>query len=222
MEHLITPATEEGASPRVLMAGDGSAAWQGVRLALQEAEISLCGEVNHADELVAEVGRTSPDLCLVDVALPGGGIRAVEELPAGGPMALLMTAEVDAADFLKAMDASAVGYLPMSISPARLPAVVSAVLAGELAIPRPLIPLLVDHVRGRGGGRHIVLPLRGGIDVTSREGEVLELLTDGYTTREIADRLLISEVTVRRHVGALLKKLQVGSRREALSLLRGA
>ena len=222
MESTSIPAPEAAPLPRLLMAGNGSAAWQGIRLALRVAEVELCGEVKHADDLAGEVSRVKPDLLLVDVALPGGGIRAIEQLPPGGPMALVMTAELDATDFLRAMDASAVGYLPMSTLPGRLPAVVRAVLEGELAIPRPLIPLLIDHVRARGARRHVVLPSRGGVDLTAREGEVLELLAEGYTTREIAERLLISEVTVRRHVGALLRKLRVGSRREVLTLLQGA
>jgi two-component system nitrate/nitrite response regulator NarL len=220
MEPLRTSGADRATSTRVLIAGNGSPAWQGIRLTLQEAEISLCGEVKHADDLAGEVARATPDLCLVDVALPGGGIRAIEGLPPGSPPALVLTAEVETADFLKAMDASAVGYLPMSISPSRLSAVVNAVLAGELAIPRPLVPLLIDHIRARPGRRR--LPRRGEVDLTAREGQVLELLSDGHTTREIADRLAISEVTVRRHVGALLRKLKVRSRREALTLLRDA
>jgi two-component system, NarL family, nitrate/nitrite response regulator NarL len=221
MESVSIPAPERAALPRVLTAGNGSAAWQGIRLALQEAEISLCGEVKRAEDLAVEAARTEPDLVLVDVALPGGGIRAIEDLPAGHPMALVMTAEIDVADFLRAMDASAVGYLPMSISPSRLPAVVNAVLAGELAIPRPLIPPLLEHIRTPRSRRHLTFPNRGRVELTTREGEVFELLADGFTTREMADALVISEVTVRRHIGTLLGKLQVGSRREALSLLQG-
>ena len=114
------------------------------------------------------------------------------------------------------------GYLPTTISPKRLPAVVRAVLLGELAIPRVLIPLLIDRLRERNARRHLMLPQRRGIDLTSREWEVLDLMREGLSTREIAARLLISEVTVRRHIGSVLKKLQVPSRGEALKLLQSA
>jgi DNA-binding NarL/FixJ family response regulator len=60
------------------------------------------------------------------------------------------------------------------------------------------------------------------IDLTTREGEVLDAMREGLSTREIAVKLLIAETTVRRHIGAVLKKLQVQSRREALELLRSA
>ena len=67
-----------------------------------------------------------------------------------------------------------------------------------------------------------MLSHRRAVDLTSREWDVLELMRDGLSSREIAERLLISEVTVRRHIGAVLKKMQVQSRREALQLLQSA
>jgi DNA-binding NarL/FixJ family response regulator len=67
-----------------------------------------------------------------------------------------------------------------------------------------------------------MVPDRSGVDLTSREWEVLDLMRDGLSTREIAIRLLISEVTVRRHIGSVLKKLHVQSRAEALDLLESA
>lgn len=212
-------------SPRVLIAGNGSAAWAGIRIALESAEVDVCAQVHHAGDLAEEVVRSGADVCLIDVALPpGGGIKAVGELttrPLRVPVVLL-TPELVEADFLAAMGAGAAGYLPMSIAPDRLSAVVRAVLAGELAIPRPLIKVLINQIRERGARRHLILPELGSVDFTSREGEVLELLTSGHSTREIADCLLISEVTVRRHIGAVLKKLRVQSRTEALSLLQRA
>jgi len=210
--------------PRVLIAGNGSAAWAGIRIALQAADLDVCGEVSHARELAQEVARLGPEVCLVDVALPGGGIRGAAELNerAAGVPVIILTPEIVQEDFLAAMTVGAAGYLPMSVPAGRLPAVVRAVLAGELAVPRPLIPILINHLRDRGARRYLVLPDRGGIELTGREGDVLELLRDGLSTREMADRLLISEVTVRRHIGAVLKKLRVENRSEALSLLQGA
>jgi DNA-binding NarL/FixJ family response regulator len=96
------------------------------------------------------------------------------------------------------------------------------VLKGEAAIPRALVGVLMNRMRGRTSYRHLSLPRRRGVDLTSREWEVLELMKAGASTREIAERLLISEITVRRHISAVLKKLQVSSRREALQLLHSA
>ena len=215
----------EAGTPRLLIAGNGSVTWAGIRIALERAGIEICGEVKRAQDLVAEVARLEPDVCLVDVELEGGGIRGSAELGTRAPRTavIVLTAKpADDEDFLAAMDGGAVGYLPMTISPERLPAAVRAVLDGELAIPRALMPLLVGHLRGRNARRHLMLSHRRAIELTSREWDVLELMREGLSTREIAGRLMISEVTVRRHIGAVLKKMQVDTRREALQLLQSA
>jgi two-component system, NarL family, response regulator LiaR len=212
------------AHPRVLLAANGSATWAGIRIALSEAAIEVCGEVEHSLALASEASRLEPNVCLVDVALPGGVLRSVAALVERRPRVavIVLTPQVNHDDFLAAMNAGAVGYLPMSISPQRLPAVVHAVLLGELAVPRYLMPVLLDELRARGSRRRLVLLEHGGVDFTVREAEVLELLQDNLSTREIADRLQISEVTVRRHLSTALKKLNVQTRREALKLLQNA
>ena len=97
-----------------------------------------------------------------------------------------------------------------------------AVLLGEPAIPRPLVAVLMNRLRGDDAKRHLMVPDGRGVDLTGREWEVLDCMREGLSTREIAGKLLIADVTVRRHIGAVLKKLQVQSRREALELLRSA
>jgi DNA-binding NarL/FixJ family response regulator len=134
----------------------------------------------------------------------------------------MLAPELDDEEFLAAMRIGTAGYLLKSISPARLPAVVEGVLRGEAAIPRTLVATLVNRVRARKSSRRLIVGGRRGIDLTSREWEVLDLLREGLSTREIANRLLISEVTVRRHIGSVLKKLQVASRAEAVKLLQSA
>jgi DNA-binding NarL/FixJ family response regulator len=215
----------DAGTPRLLIAGNGSVTWAGIRIALERAGIEICGEAKRAQDLVAEVARLEPDVCLVDVELEGGGIRGAAELGTRAPRTAVIVLTAKPAgeeDFLAAMDGGAVGYLPMTISPERLPAAVRAVLDGELAIPRALMPLLVGHLRGRNARRHLMLSHRRAIELTSREWDALELMREGLSTREIAGRLMISEVTVRRHIGAVLKKMQVDTRREALQLLQSA
>jgi DNA-binding NarL/FixJ family response regulator len=135
---------------------------------------------------------------------------------------IMLAANVNEEDFLKAMGVGAMGYLPTSISTKRLPAVIRAVLRGEPAIPRPMVAVLMNRLRGGEGKRHLQISGGRGIDLTTREWEVLDAMKEGLSTREIAANLLIAETTVRRHIGAALKKLQVQSRREALELLRSA
>jgi DNA-binding NarL/FixJ family response regulator len=220
----LEPAVDGQPAPRVLVAGHDSATINGIRLALEDEGIVLCGRVASAAALPDAVTRLEPDLCLVDVDLPGGGIVAAAEMRAWrSKVAVVMLAsELNEEDFLKAMAIGAVGYLPKSISPKRLPAVVRAVLLGEPAIPRPLVAVLMNRLRGGATRRHLVVGDGRGVDLTSREWDVLDAMRDGLSTREIAAKLLIADVTVRRHIGAVLKKLQVQSRREALELLRSA
>ena len=210
--------------PRVLVAGHDSATFNGIRMALEEAGIVVCGQVASAAELIEAVTRLEPDVCLVDVDVPGGGLVAAAEMRAWkSSVAVIMLApDLNEEDFLKAMAVGAIGYLPKSISAKRLPAVVRAVLLGEPAMPRPLVAVLMNRLRGGGAKRHLVVPDGRGVDLTSREWEVLDCMREGLSTREIAAKLLIADVTVRRHIGAVLKKLHVQSRREALELLRSA
>jgi two-component system, NarL family, nitrate/nitrite response regulator NarL len=211
-------------APRVLVAGHDSATINGIRMALEEEGIVLCGRVASAAELIDAVTRLEPDVCLVDVDIPGGGLVAAAEMRAwSSSVAVIMLAsDLNEEDFLKAMAVGAIGYLPKSISAKRLPAVVRAVLLGEPAIPRPLVAVLMNRLRGGGAKRHLVVRDGRGVDLTSREWEVLDCMREGLSTREIAVKLVIADVTVRRHIGAVLKKLQVQSRREALELLRSA
>ncbi len=211
-------------TPRVLVAGHDSATLNGIRIALEDEGIVVCGRVASAAELIDAVGRLEPDVCLVDVDIPGGGLIAAAEMRAWrSTVAVVMLApDLNEDDFLKAMAVGAVGYLPKSISAKRLSAVVRAVLLGEPAIPRPLVAVLMNRLRSGGAKRHLVVRDGRGVDLTSREWEVLDCMREGLSTREIAIKLLIAEVTVRRHIGAVLKKLQVQSRREALELLRSA
>jgi DNA-binding NarL/FixJ family response regulator len=96
------------------------------------------------------------------------------------------------------------------------------VLSGEAALPRELVARVIEEFRGRGRRRRLPVLRRLDVDLTDREWDVLELLREELPTREIARRLQISEVTVRRHVGTVLKKLQVSDRAAAIRLLDDA
>jgi DNA-binding NarL/FixJ family response regulator len=110
------------------------------------------------------------------------------------------------------------GYLLKTISGEQLASTLRAAYAGEPALSRSLVPHLVAEVR-RTSERRLVLP-SGQVMLTPREWEVGQLLREGRSTAEIADRLGVSPVTVRRHVGLLLQKLGAESRESAVRLLR--
>jgi DNA-binding NarL/FixJ family response regulator len=195
-----------------------------MRMALESDGVAVVGEVQSLPELVEAVERYKPDVCLVDADLNGGGVRAAAELTARAPGVAVVLLADDASDemFLAAIRVGATGYVPKHIPPARLPSVVRAVIHGEPAIPRALVTHLINQYRARPPRRQLAVANGRGVDLTSREWQVLEFMREGLSTREIADRLMISEVTVRRHIGSVLKKLQVPSRADALRLLESA
>jgi DNA-binding NarL/FixJ family response regulator len=173
----------------------------GVRMALQDEDgIEICAQAGDADEAIAEARRSQPDVCLVGWDLPGGGITAIhgmfEVAPIAAVVVLASTQDVD--DLLAALRAGAIGYVPGGASCQSLRRVVRAVLSHEAAVPRSMVRDLILELRATTLGTH---------DVTRREAQVLDMLRQGHSTSEIALRLRISPVTVRRHISDVMHKL---------------
>jgi DNA-binding NarL/FixJ family response regulator len=205
---------------RVLIAADHLATRTGFRLAL--ADSADCSEAVDAETAVEAAVRDQPDVCVVDFDPPGRAIRAVAAISSKVPRALVvvMTRHIDEEEFIAAVRAGAIGYLPEGVNPARLPYVVRSLMRGEAAVPRALVPRLIDELRGREGRRrHLDLHEQKRVELTAREWEVVDLLRKGMSTRGIAELLGISAVTVRRHVSAVHGKLGIRSRTELLRLL---
>lgn len=209
-----------GAKARVLIAADHLATRTGFRLAL--ADSVDCFEAGDTAEAVESAVRDQPDVCVVDFDPPGRAIRAAADILSKAPRAsvVVMTRRVDEEEFIAAVRAGAIGYLPEGLDPARLPHVIRSVMRGEAAVPRALVPRLIDELRGREGRRrHLNLYERRSVELTAREWEVVDLLRKGMSTRAIAELLGISAVTVRRHVSTVHGKLGIRSRVELLQLL---
>ena len=210
------------AAPRVLLADDHPALARAVKGTLEASGFDVCAEAATGPEAVAAALEERPDLCLLDVDMPGGGIAAARRIMASLPetAVVMLTVSSDADDLVEALRAGAVGYLLKDADPARLPLTLRAVLDGEAALPRTLVHHLVHEFQRTRGRR---LPVRGGraVALTTREWEVLDLLRDGQTTAEIAACLTVSAVTVRRHIGSILHKLGAPDRDAALALLNG-
>ena len=209
-----------GEGLRVLIADDHPMARVGVRIALERGGFKVCAEAADADSAIDAAERELPDICLLDIQMPGSGIHAAEEIGKRVPdsaIVMLTVSRIDT-DLFDALRAGATGYLLKDIDPTRLPLVLRRVLDGEAALPRHLVALVIDEFRERGRRRPLLK--RRGVVLTDREWEVLELMSPGLTTFEIADRLFIEPVTVRTHVSAILKKLHVSSRKAALQLIQ--
>jgi DNA-binding NarL/FixJ family response regulator len=206
---------------RVLVADDHAPTRAGVEAALERDHFIVCAQASDARSAIDAARRERPDVCLLDIHMPGDGIRAAEtiarELPESA--VVMLTVSRSDADLFNALRAGASGYLLKDIDPARLPLALRGVLEGEAALPRRLVALLIEEFRERKRRRRIPLVGQRGVELTDREWEVLELMRQGLATEGIATRLFISPVTVRTHVSAILRKLHVRSRQAAVELL---
>jgi DNA-binding NarL/FixJ family response regulator len=209
---------------RVLIADDHPAARAGVREALEaDGGFEVCGEAADARGAVELAASERPDVCLLDVHMPGSGIRAAHEVTSSlqETAVVMLTVSRNDSDLFDSLKAGAAGYLLKDTDPERLPHALRGVLAGEAALPRELVSRVIDEFRGRGRRRTRVAAQRG-VELTSREWEVLDLMRERLSTAEIAKRLVLSPVTVRRHVSAILGKLRVPDRESALRLVENA
>jgi DNA-binding NarL/FixJ family response regulator len=206
---------------RVLVADDHPPTRAGICMALEKGGFSISAQAADACSAIEAATRERPDVCLLDVHMPGSGIHAAEEISRLLPESavVMLTVSRADADLFDALRAGAAGYLLKDIDPARLPLALHGVLEGEAALPRQLVALLIEEFRERKRRRLIPLVGRRAVQLTDREWEVLELMRQGLRTDEIAARLFISTVTVRTHVSAILRKLHVPSREAAVALL---
>jgi DNA-binding NarL/FixJ family response regulator len=210
--------------PRVLIADDHPPTRAGVRQALERDGIEVCAEVTNAADAVEAALRERPDVCLLDVHMPGSGPSAASKITSRlpGTLVLMLSVSRDNADVLESLRRGASGYLLKDMNPASLPVAIRAALSGEGVLPRKLAAALIEEFRRRPDTRRLPRQPRNRPALTSREWETLELLCGGASTTEMADRLFLSQVTVRRHISSILSKLGVASRQEAVELVRAA
>jgi DNA-binding NarL/FixJ family response regulator len=182
--------------------------------------------VRTADDAVAEAARTRPRLCLVHLHLPGSGIAAVRRIVAASPKTkIAVTGPAGrGAEVIDALRAGAAAYLIDSRPTEQLVRGLALVLGGEVVVPRSATAALVDALRAserpdRGAAsRRPAAAAR----LTEREWQVLELLRAGFSTTQIARRLVVSAVTVRSHIRAVVRKLGVVDRAAAVELIEAA
>jgi two-component system nitrate/nitrite response regulator NarL len=189
----------------------------GVRLALESDGCSVCAEAGDVTSAVEAALRERPDICLLDADLPGGGIAAVAEISSKlpGTRVVVFSDSGSDAELLASLRAGAWGYLFKDIDLARLPITLQRVLEGEPALPRAFVAVLIEDLRDSERRRRLAIQH----NLTHREFEVLELLSEKLTTAEIANRLFVAKVTVRTHIASIVKKLGVRDRQSAIRLI---
>jgi DNA-binding NarL/FixJ family response regulator len=205
---------------RVVIADDHEMTRVGLRAALEAADFDVVGEAADADGAVLECRRHRPDVCLLDVRMPGSGISAARRIAGHvpGTKVVMVTVSREDDDLFAALRAGAAGYLLKDTGAESLPRAIRGVLRGEAAMPRTLVARVLTEF-GASGRRRVLSAGDTEVELTAREWEVLERLRRGASTRQIAEALSLSEVTVRRHVSAVVAKLGVSDRGELLTLV---
>ena len=207
---------------RVVLADDHAPTRAGVREALEGQAFEVVAEASSADGALQAALQHRPDVCVLDIHMPGSGILAAADITqqVPGTAVVMLTASGDDEDLFAALRAGASGYLLKEMDPARLGPALRSVLAGESVLPRWLVQKVATELRGRPR-RRIPLPGRPkAVELTERETEILDLMAEGLSTEEMAKKLFVAPVTVRTHISALLKKLRVKDREAAVRLSR--
>ena len=209
--------TERVRSVRVVVADDHVPTREEIRLVLEEeGDFDVCAEASDASGAVEAAVRERPDVCVLDINMPGSGLAAAWEITARLPQrrVVMLTVSAEDRDLFAALKAGAAGYLLKGADPAAIRQALDRVVRGEAALDPTLVGRVITEFRDRSARRRRTEADGAEAQLTSREWQTLELLRHGLTTSEIARRLVLSPVTVRTHVNSIMKKLRVTSRKE--------
>jgi DNA-binding NarL/FixJ family response regulator len=208
--------------PRVVLVDDHGLFRSGVRAELGR-QVEVVGEADDVQPAIEVISAAQPDVVLLDVHLPGGGGQAVLQAikPLYPSVRFLALSASDAPeDVIAVIRAGARGYVTKTISTAELADAIRRVAAGDAVFSHRLAGFVLDAFAASGGPGGPDDPgVKPSFDpeldqLTSREREVLRLIAQGYTYKEIARELYISVKTVESHVSSVLRKLQLSSRHQ--------
>jgi len=202
---------------RVVIADDHALFRDGLRSLLEARDIDVVGEARNGREAVAEARAQHPDIVLMDLTMPEmGGLEATRLICAELPdvNVVVLTASEEDADLFEAIKSGAEGFLPKNLEAGALFAMLEGVMQGQPALTPGLARKLL-HEFAQPAAKPAERPAEG---LTEREREVLELLVQGVTSnRELADRLYVSENTIKYHLRNILNKLHLQNRAQVIA-----
>jgi DNA-binding NarL/FixJ family response regulator len=203
---------------RVVIADDQTLVRAGFRMILDARDdIEVVGEAENGDEAVALVEDLAPDVVLMDVRMPGvDGIEATRRIvAAGSPARIVMLTTYDLDEYVfAALRAGASGFMLKDVRPVDLVEGVRVVARGDALLAASVTRRLLDRFVHALPDPATAPPDLG--ELTEREVEVLRLVASALSNAEIAERLFVSEATVKTHVSALLRKLHLRDRVQAV------
>lgn len=200
---------------RLMIVDDHEVVRLGMRAAFElEADIEVVGEASDGEEALAKMGVLDPQVILMDVRMQRmSGIEACREIKSRYPSVriVMITSYSDEEAVFDSIMAGADGYLLKNVSRTELLKALRAVAAGQSLLDAGTSQKAVARMTGMASG-NVQVP---GEDLTEREREVLTLVARGYTNKQIAEALYVSEKTARNHVSHILEKLGLSRRSEA-------
>lgn len=194
---------------RVVVADDHPLYREGVVSTLRAGGLDVVGEASTAREAVGLVRERTPDLALLDITMPGGGIAAAADAAKASPSTkvVMLTVSEDEDDLVAAIEAGAVGYVLKGVAGRELVSIMDRVAGGDRYVSSRLA---FSALNRRSQPRTDPLA-----ELTPREREILDLVSEGLTNAEIGERLVLAEKTVKHYMTAVLDKLGARSRVEA-------
>ena len=201
-------------SIRVLLADDHRMLREGVRNALEESGFEVIGEAGDGDEAVQLALALRPDVVLMDVSMPErDGVAATSLLTRDAPdvRVVMLTMHAGGGIVERSLRAGAVGYVTKDCSTSELIDALLMAASGETALSPQLAITMLDEVRRIDRDARDEDRL-----VTRREEEVLQLIADGCSTPEVAQKLYISQKTVKNHLASIYEKLDARDRTQAV------
>ncbi len=195
-----------------LLVDDHAIVREGLRRVLaQVGDLVVVGEAATGEAAIEMVGRRRPEVVLMDARMPGiGGITATQRILAAHPevRVVMFTAHAEQDLLWEALDAGAQGFVLKDSDSGALAGAIRQVVAGDPYVDPRLAP---DFLR------QLQRPRQGSI-LSAREREILQMLADGYSNREVSERLVVSIETVKTHVKHILAKLEAEHRTQAVAI----
>ncbi len=179
-----------------------------------EPDIEVVGQGETAEEALRLSAELLPDILLLDISIPGGGLNAVPRITTACPATkiVMLTASEEEDDVIAALRAGARGYIVKGVSARELVRILRVIQAGEPYVTPALAVSLLAVMSGRLPGEREKDPLE---ELTDREREILELVAAGKSNKEIGQQLFLTEKTIKHYMTNILQKLHVRNRVEA-------